>query len=203
MLPTDRINGRSNNTSPTVLRINHRKRDGSVQKIYQFWQVEMKKAKSCDRTFLISVRPRWASTFFLSHNPKSIELRKGSFGASLQPGDNLVIYSTLPQGKVIGTVKVVKREPLIIDRLWEQSQQGKLTYVTQSEFDAYYSNTICGVGIWVSEPRQWKHPLGLFELREILGKRWQPPQQMQRLTHEQMSAIGIAHQHKRALLCHR
>jgi predicted transcriptional regulator len=160
------------------------------------------KTKS-DRTFLISVRPRWASTFFLSHNPKSIELRKGNFGASLKPGDNLVIYSTLPQGKVIGTVKVVKREPLIIDRLWEQSQQGKLTYVTQSEFDTYYSNTICGVGIWVSEPRQWKHPLGLFELREILGKRWQPPQQMQRLTHEQMSAIGIAHQHKRALLCHR
>jgi hypothetical protein len=63
------------------------------------------------------------------------------------------------------------QQALIIDRLWEQSQQGKLTYVTQSEFDAYYSNTICGVGIWVSEPRQWKHPLGLFELREILGKR--------------------------------
>jgi len=160
------------------------------------------KTKS-DRTFLISVRPRWASTFFLSPNPKSIELRKGNFGASLKPGDNLVIYSTLPQGKVIGTVKVVKREPLIIDRLWEQSQRGKLAYVTQSEFDTYYSNTICGVGIWVSEPRQWKHPLGLFELREILGKRWQPPQQMQRLTYEQMSAIGIAHQHKRALLCHR
>lgn len=149
------------------------------------------KTKS-DRTFLISVRPRWASTFFLSHNPKSIELRKGNFGASLKPGDNLVIYSTLPQGKVIGTVKVVKREPLIIDRLWEQSQRGKLAYVTQSEFDTYYSNTICGVGIWVSEPKQWKQPIGLFEMREILGKHWQPPQQLQQLNTDQLTALNIA-----------
>ena len=90
---------------------------------------------------------------------------------------------------MIGTVKAVKREPLIIDRLWEQSQRGKLAYVTQSEFDTYYSNTICGVGIWVSEPKQWKRPIGLFEMREILGKRWQPPQQLQQLTQEQMALI--------------
>lgn len=150
-------------------------------------------------TFLISVRPTWADAFFLDRNPKTIELRKGSFGASLKTGDNLVIYSTLPQGKVIGTVKVVKREPLIIDRLWEQSQRGKLAYVTQSEFDTYYSNTICGVGIWVSEPKQWKRPIGLFEMREILGKRWQPPQQLQQLNADQIStrshrSLNITHQ---------
>ena len=150
-------------------------------------------------TYLISVRPTWASAFFLDRNPKTIELRKGSFGASLKTGDNLVIYSTLPQGKVIGTVKVVKREPLIIDRLWEQSQRGKLAYVTQSEFDTYYSNTICGVGIWVSEPKQRKRPIGLFEMREILGKRWQPPQQLQQLNADQIStrshrSLNITHQ---------
>jgi len=150
-------------------------------------------------TYLISVRPTWASAFFLDRNPKTIELRKGSFGASLKTGDNLVIYSTLPQGKVIGTVKVVKREPLIIDRLWEQSQRGKLAYVTQSEFDTYYSNTICGVGIWVSSPKQWKRPIGLFEMREILGKRWQPPQQLQQLNADQIStrshrSLNITHQ---------
>jgi len=50
-------------------------------------------------TYLISVRPTWASIFFLSHNPKAIELRKGNFGASLQPGDTIVVYATLPEGK--------------------------------------------------------------------------------------------------------
>ena len=29
-------------------------------------------------TFLISVRPTWASAFFLDRDPKTIELRKGN-----------------------------------------------------------------------------------------------------------------------------
>lgn len=55
-------------------------------------------------TYLISVRPTWADSFFLDCNPKTIELRKGSFGASLKPGDSIVIYATLPEAKTIGTV---------------------------------------------------------------------------------------------------
>ena len=46
-------------------------------------------------TYLISVHPRWASAFFLSQNPKSIELRKGNFGTSLKPGDSIVVYATI------------------------------------------------------------------------------------------------------------
>ena len=69
-------------------------------------------------TFLISVHPRWASAFFLTHSPKTIELRKANFGTSLQAGDTIVIYSTLPIGSAIGTVRVIKRELLAVDRLW-------------------------------------------------------------------------------------
>jgi predicted transcriptional regulator len=83
-----------------------------------------------NRPFLISVHPRWASAFFLSQNPKLIELRKGSFGASLQPGDTIVIYATLPEGKAISTVKVMKRESLPIDRLWRASEQRMLAKVS-------------------------------------------------------------------------
>src|SRR4028118_225424 len=77
-------------------------------------------------TYLISVRPVWASAFFLSHNAKSIELRKGNFGTSLKPGDVIAIYATLPVGKLIGRVRVIKRESLTIDRLWQTSEQGRL-----------------------------------------------------------------------------
>jgi hypothetical protein len=48
------------------------------------------------------------------------------------------------------------------------------------------------VGIWVNEPKQWKQPIGLFEMREILGKRWQPPQQLQQLNTDQLTALNIA-----------
>ena len=101
-------------------------------------------------TYLISVHPTWASAFFLARNPKSIELRKGNFGTSLKAGDSIVIYSTLPFGKAIGKVRVIKRELLTVDRLWRESQQGQLARVSRQQFDTYYASQISGVGVWVS-----------------------------------------------------
>lgn len=142
-----------------------------------------------DRTFLISVHPRWASAFFLSYNPKTIELRKGSFGASLQLGNNLVIYSTLPVGKAIGTVKVIKRESVAVDRLWEESQQGILARVSRAQFDAYYANQESGIGVWVGAAELWRSPIALSRLRQKFGQRWLPPQQIQQLNDGQISAL--------------
>ena len=90
-------------------------------------------------TFLISVRPTWASAFFLDRDPKTIELRKGNFGASLKPGDNIAIYATMPVAELLGIVRVLKRELLSIDRLWQTSDQGRLARVSRQQFDAYGS----------------------------------------------------------------
>ena len=141
--------------------------------------------------YLISVHLRWASAFFLSHNPKSIELRKGSFGASLKSGDNIAIYATIPTAKLLGIVRVVKRESLTVDRLWQASEQGQLTRVSRQQFDAYYASRISGVGVWVSAAELLPSPIALFKLRQNWGRRWQPPQQMQQLTSEQMLALNI------------
>jgi predicted transcriptional regulator len=143
-----------------------------------------------DRTFLISVHPRWASAFFLSHNPKVIELRKSSFGASLKTGDSIVIYATMPTAEIIGIVQFVKRELLPIEQLWEKSEQGKLAKVSRAQFDAYYANQESGIGVWVSAPELFPSQIALPKLRQNFGQRWQPPQQLQKLSDEQ-----------RALLC--
>ena len=142
-------------------------------------------------TYLISVHPRWASAFFLSHNPKAIELRKGSFGASLQAGDTIVIYATLPEAKAIGTVKVVRRELLTIDRLWQASQQGRLAKVSQAQFNAYYAQQESGIGVWVEAAELLPKPIALCRLRQNWGYRWQPPQQIQQLTDDRMAALNI------------
>jgi len=144
-------------------------------------------------TYLISVRPPWASAFFLTHNPKSIELRKGSFGASLKPGDRIVIYSTLPVAELLGTVRIVKRERLPIDRLWQTSQQGKLAKVSRAQFDAYYNNQELGIGVWVDAAGLLPSLIALPRLRQNWGSHWQPPQQIVQLTHEQTTALNIAH----------
>lgn len=140
-------------------------------------------------TYLISVRPTWADAFFLDRNPKSIELRKGSFGASLKPGDVIAIYATLPVGKLIGRVRVIKRESLTIDRLWQASQQGQLARVSQAQFNAYYAQQESGIGVWVEAAELLLGPISLYQLRQNWGRRWQPPQQIQQLTQEQMTFI--------------
>ena len=144
-------------------------------------------------TYLISVRPVWASAFFLTHSPKTIELRKGSFGASLQAGDTIVIYATLPERKAIGTVKVIKRESLTVDRLWELSQHGRLAKVSRSQFDDYYASQESGVGVWVSVAELFPSPIALSQFRQNWGHRWQPPQQIQQLNDDRIAALNIAH----------
>lgn len=143
------------------------------------------------RNFLISVRPTWADAFFVDRNPKTIELRKGSFGASLKAGDSIVIYSTLPVGEAIGTVKVIKRESLTVDRLWELSQHGRLAKVSRQQFNAYYAQQESGIGVWVGAAELLPSPIALSKLRQNWGHRWQPPQQIQQLTDDRMAALNI------------
>ncbi|MEG3922985.1 hypothetical protein QUA07_28290 [Microcoleus sp. T3_A4] len=143
-------------------------------------------------TYLISVRPTWASAFFLARNPKSIELRKSNFGASLKPGDTIAIYATVPTAELLGIVRVLKRERLPLDRLWQASQQGRLAKVSQAQFNAYYCNQESGIGIWVGAAQLLPKPIALSKLRQSWGDRWQPPQQIQKLTSEQLLALNIA-----------
>jgi predicted transcriptional regulator len=139
------------------------------------------------------VRPTWADAFFLDRNPKTIELRKGSFGASLKPGDSIVIYATMPTAELLGIVRVLKRESLAVDRLWRASEQGKLARVSRAQFDAYYASQIFGVGVWVGPAELLPSPIALSKLRQNWGHRWQPPQQIQQLTDDRMAALNIAH----------
>lgn len=144
------------------------------------------------------MHPRWASAFFLSHNPKTIELRKGNFGASLKIGDKIVIYATMPTAEIIGIVRVVKREILPIDRLWRASEQGQLAKVSRAQFEAYYGNQESGIGVWVEAAELLPSPIALSEMRQNWGPRWQPPQQIQELSDTQQHQKG----RKRASILH-
>ena len=99
--------------------------------------------------FLISVHPRWASAFFLSHKPACARTEKRQLWASLKTGDSIVIYATMPTTEIIGIVQFVKRELLPIEQLWEESEQGKLAKVSRAQLDAYYANQESGIGVWV------------------------------------------------------
>jgi len=69
----------------------------------------------------------------------------------------------LPEAKAIGTVKVIKRESLTVDRLWRASQQGKLAKVSRAQFDAYYANQESGIGVWVGGKASLKTFFAVFD----------------------------------------
>ena len=135
-------------------------------------------------TYLISVKPQWASLFFDLDTPKAVELRKGSFGKVLIPGDRLLIYATLPVGKVLGSVMVCDRRELPIPEL--RSITEHLAQVSNEDFDDYYQGKNAGVGVWVDRPELFEIAIAL-EILKSAGVT--PPQQITKLTPEQVESL--------------
>jgi predicted transcriptional regulator len=142
------------------------------------------------KTWIISVRPKWARAFFAKENPKTIELRKGHFGATLRTGDKILIYSTAPKAAIIGSVTVRSRKEYKLPTLLKACWQGELARVTEQEFADYYGDADVGVGVWVENPQLLDRPIPLATVRELWGA-WQPPQQIQQLSDEQISALAM------------
>jgi hypothetical protein len=90
-------------------------------------------------TYLISVRPIGHLPFSWPQ-PQDDRTQKRQLWSLSKTGDRIAIYATLPTAEVLGIVRVLKRESLSIDRLWRESEQGKLAKVSRVQFDAYYSN---------------------------------------------------------------
>ena len=132
-------------------------------------------------TYLISVKPQWASLFFDLDTPKTVELRKSSFGKVLMPGDRLLIYATLPTGKILGSVTVFDRKELPIPELKAATEH--LAQVSAEDFNGYYQGKDAGVGVWVEKPELFESPISL-EILKSMGIT--PPQQILRLTQEQV-----------------
>jgi len=59
------------------------------------------------------------------------------------------------------------------------------------------ASQISGVGVWVSAAELFPSPIALSKLRQNWGHRWQPPQQIQQLTDDQMAALNITYRTSR------
>ena len=142
-------------------------------------------------TYLISVKPQWANLFFDLDTPKTVELRKGSFGKVLIPGDRLLIYATLPMGKVLGSVTVCDHKELPIPELRAVTES--LAQVSAEDFADYYQGKDSGVGVWVEKPELFESPIALDALK---AAGITPPQQITKLTREQVELLLSAVQKK-------
>lgn len=76
----------------------------------------------------------------------------------------------MPTAEVLGIVRVLKRERLPLDRLWQASQQGRLALVSQAQFNAYYAQQESGIGVWVEAAELQQSPIALSKLRQNWGR---------------------------------
>lgn len=120
-------------------------------------------------TLLFSVRPIFVDR--LLEGAKRVELRR--MRPDVTPGMDALIYSSTPTKALLASAVVDRVEASGVEALWPRVRDA--AGVTRSEYSAYFEGTERAVGIWLSDVRALKRPLGLQELRE----RWpwfRPPQ---------------------------
>ena len=125
---------------------------------------------------LISILPIYANQIF--DGVKTIEFRKKAFQANVK---KIVVYSTMPTGKIIGFWDFDGIEIKTPYEMW--SQYSEVGGIEKSKFDAYFSNAELAFGIKVRNPVRFNSSVSINEI----GKK--PPQSYVYLTEAEFNEI--------------
>ncbi len=109
---------------------------------------------------LLSIKPEYAEKILIG--TKKYEFRKVIFKKNV---DTVVIYATMPVGKIIGEFKV---DDILQDQpkeLWKKTKDH--SGITQSFFDQYFDGRNKAFAIRVKNPFRYHEP---FDLKRILPK---------------------------------
>lgn len=99
---------------------------------------------------LLSIHPKYAHAIL--NGEKLVEFRKTKFQ---KPVQFCVMYSTLPEKKIIGFFKVDTIEEGSPEKLWKK--YGSVGKISEQDYLNYYKNNLNGVAISIS---------GAWELKE-------------------------------------
>ena len=109
---------------------------------------------------LLSIKPEYAEKIL--NGSKCFEYRKSIF--KNREVETVVIYATMPVGKVIGEFTVngiLEDDP---DALWEQTHD--CSGITRDFYQQYFNGCTTATAILVSNPKRYPHPL---DLKEVSG----------------------------------
>ncbi|MCD6484864.1 MAG: DNA-binding protein [Candidatus Odinarchaeota archaeon] len=126
--------------------------------------------------FLMSVKPKYAK--MILEKTKKYELRKKV--PYLPRNTRIVMYASGREKRVVGEFKVGFVYLLPIKELWKliENDGG----VSREEFFYYFRGYKEGYAIEIRDPKEYKNKPTLEELREILGKDFQPPINFMKVT---------------------
>lgn len=124
---------------------------------------------------LLSIKPQYANEII--NGNKKVEFRKKGFKADI---NRVYIYSSMPEGKIIGyfTVSdIIEDHP---KKLWEQFAD--VGCIDKESFTEYYANRDKGYSIKVQDVTVYEKPLNPYELIEG----FRPPQSFQYVKEEML-----------------
>jgi len=104
---------------------------------------------------LLSIKPEYAEQILKGR--KKFEYRKSIFKNSKV--DTVIIYATMPIGKVIGEFKVGNIISLTPRELWKFTE--KYAGISRTFFDEYFFNRDVGFAITVENPKRYSRPINL------------------------------------------
>lgn len=107
---------------------------------------------------LLSIKPEYAESILLGD--KKYEFRKSIFRN--KDVKTVVIYATMPVGKVIGEFEIDGILALDPKELWKKTK--RYAGISRDFFDSYFSERDCGFAIQVKNPKRYDIPMHLNEL---------------------------------------
>ncbi len=119
-------------------------------------------ASAKPKNFLISIKPEYASK--IVDGIKTVELRK-KFPTEGVVGGIVIVYSSSPVKHIVGYGYIREVRKASVSALWRR--YGKLSCVTKSFFESYFSGLNEGVAIILSEVVKLKKPIPLDKLQRI------------------------------------
>lgn len=106
---------------------------------------------------LLSIKPEFVREIFAGN--KKYEYRKAIFTKNV---NQVVVYSTKPEGMIVGefTVEtIIEKEP---QQLWDQTKEA--SGITKEFFDQYFEGRKRGYALKISSPKLYENPINPFNL---------------------------------------
>lgn len=128
------------------------------------------------KTILMSIRPKYANLIFSGE--KKIEFRKNRIPDTIK---RVVVYETMPTGKIVGYFEVEKIEKLSPCEMWQK--YSSIAGIDKFDFEKYFSDKIIAYGILIEKYHRFDNAI------DLRTTKYTPPQSFKYLGYKEFNYI--------------
>lgn len=107
---------------------------------------------------LLSIKPEFVEQIF--NGNKKYEYRKSIF--TKKDVDSVIIYSTMPVGRIVGEFKISDILHENPEQLWSDTED--LSGITKAFYDEYFKDRDKGYALKIGSLKKYKNPINPFDI---------------------------------------